>query len=199
MNAKRSLQNRIRGWLPKDPLPTLPSSRKIKAATINHKIDKKLLVGTITVSLILMVFGATVYSYFSQPIVYQYHTQVRYPIKEPQIEESLKPYLGVYMTQGIFNGTVDWIGISQDPVKQLKNIHVVSYACIVDRNYYEGHLWSITVEEHVVVSQSQFTLPNETIGYQEEVIPVLSADNSHYEWGFNFPMNVSGVETWDAS
>ena len=171
----------------------------IKVAPVNRKIiDKKLFAGTITVLLIIVVFGAFVYGTFSQPIVYQYSTQVRYNLKEPQIDESLKPYLRVYGTQGVLNGTVDWIGTSQDPASQLKNIHVVSYACIVDRYYYQGHLWSVAVEEHVVVSQSQFTLPNGTIGYQEAVIPVLSADTSHYEWGFNFPMNVSGAETWDA-
>ena len=196
MTLTRSFRNWFKGWLPKDPVLPFP----IKAAPVNRRIvDKKLLAGTITVLLIIVVFGAFVYGTFSQPIVYQYRTQVRYSLKEPQIEDSLKPYLRVYGTQGVLNGTVDWIGTSQDPVSQLKNIHVVSYACIVDRNYYQGHLWSVAVEEHLVVSQSQFILPNGTIGYQEAVIPVLSADVSHYEWGFDFSMNVDGVETWDAT
>ncbi len=191
MALSRNLKNWIKGWLPKDPVLPFP----IKPAAVNHKIvDKKLLAGTITVSLIVLVFGALVYNTFSQPIVYQYHTQVRYPIKEPQIEESLKPYVGVYMTRGIFNGTVDWLG-----GKEVKNIHVTSYACIVNRNYDQGHLWSITVEEHVVVSQNKFVLPNETIGYQEAVIPILDANTRHYVFTFDFPLTVSGVETWDAS
>jgi hypothetical protein len=196
MALTKTLKNWFKGWLPKDPVLQFP----IKAAPVNRKIvDKKLHAGTITVSLIIVLFGAFVYSTFSQPIVYQYHTQVRYPIKEPQIEESLKPYLGVYMTRGIFNGTVDWIGVPQDPVKQLENIHIVSYACIVDRNYDQGHIWSITVEEHVVVSQDKFVLPNETIGYQEAVIPILDANTRHYVFTFDFPLTVSGLETWDAA
>jgi len=39
-------------------------------------------------------------------------------------------------------------------------------------------------------------LPNDTIGYQEAVIPVLGVDTPHYQFNFNFPITVNGVETW---
>ena len=114
MALTRNLKNWFKGWLPKDPILPFP----IKAVPVNRKIiDKKLLAGTITVSLIIVVFRAFVYSTFSQPIVYQYSTQVRYSIKEPQIEESLKPYVEYTVPKAIFNGTVDRIGTSQDSAK----------------------------------------------------------------------------------
>ena len=193
MASTGNLKSWIRGWLPKDPVLPLP----IKGATINRKIiDKKLLFGTITVSLIILVFGAFIYSAFGTPLVWEYKTQVDEPIKETQIEESLQPYIGVATSIGIFNGMVNWIGSPQDDVKQFKNIHLVSYACEVDRTYYAGHLRSVTVELHIAVSRNEITPPNGTIGYRETVIPVLGVDSPQYQFNLTFPINVSGVETW---
>lgn len=146
--------------------------------------------------MIILIFGAFIYNTFGTPLIWERHTQVYYPIKEPAIEKSLQPYIGVYATRGIFNGTVTWLGSPQDAVKQLRNIHLVSYACIVDRSYYEGHLWSVTVEVHIAVSRNEFILPNDTIGYEEAVIPVLGVDSPQYQFAFNFSTTVSGVETW---
>jgi len=189
----KSWRNQIRGWLPRDPVLPLP----IKAATTNRKIiDKKLLAGTITISLIILVFGAFLYNTFGTPIVREIKTKVYYPIKESEIEELLRPYIGVYTSLGIFNGTVSWAGSPQDSVKQFKNIHLVSYANIVDRSYNEGLLWSVTVELHVAVSTNEFILPNDTIGFEKAVIPVLGIDAPQYQFNFNFPITVSGVETW---
>lgn len=169
----------------------------IKATAINHKIvDKKLVAGAITVSLIILIFGAFIYNAFGTPLIWERHTQVYTTIKETEIEKSLQPYIGVNLTIGIFNGTVGWLGSPQDAVKHLRNIHLVSYACIVDRSYSEGHLWSVTVECHIAVSTNEFILPNDTIGYEETVIPVLGIDTPLYQFNFNFSTAVSGVETW---
>jgi hypothetical protein len=65
MTLKKSCRNQIRGWFPRDPVLPLP----IKGATINH-IDKKLLAGTITVSLIILLFGAFIYSTFGTPLIW---------------------------------------------------------------------------------------------------------------------------------
>jgi len=119
MTLKRGWRNQIRGWLPRDPVLPLP----IKAATVNRKmVDKKLLVGTITVSLVILVFGAFIYNTFGTPIVREVKTKVYYPIKEPEIEESLRSYIGVCTNLGIFNGTVSWVGSPQDSVKQFRDL-----------------------------------------------------------------------------
>ena len=198
MTIKKSFNKRIRGWIPKDP--TIPLPIKIASTNRSRVIDKKLLTGTIAVSLIILVFGAFLYTTFSAPIVRENKTLVHYQFKETEVEESIRPYLCVSrLVGGIFSGTVVWDGPPDDPVTQLTNIHLVSYACIVDRNYYEGHLRSVQVELRIAVTENGFTLPNDTIGYEEAVIPVLGVDSPQCQFNFDFPTTFSGVETWTAS
>lgn len=209
MNAKRSLQNRIRGWIPKDPVLPLP----IHAVTFNRKaVDKKLLTGTITVSLIIVIFGAFVYSTFSQPIHYGYG--VGYPLRL-EVEASLQSYVridspcmeghsggdgdGGIARWEILNGTISWIASPFDSVKSLHNLHLVIYTRIDDRNYrQDGSLEHLYLATHIQVFKDAPSLPNGTIDHFEMTIPELSWDTPTYQYYVNCSTIISKSELGDA-
>jgi hypothetical protein len=202
----KNFKNWLQGWLPKEPGFPLTESQKIRLATINRRvIDKKLLVGTVSVMLVIVIFGAFVYNAFSRPIHYGYG--VGYPLRL-EVEDSLQSYVRIDSpgmqggssgdgnggTAGweILNGTISWIASPFDPVKSLHNLHLVIYTRIDDRNYrQDGSLEHLYLGTHIQVFKDAPSLPNGTIDHFELNIPELSWDMPTYQYYVNCSTSIS--------
>lgn len=206
MTFAKNFKSWLQGWFPKDPAFPLTESQKIRLATINRRvIDKKLLVGTMAVTLVIVIFSAFVYNTFSQPIHYGYG--VGYPL-HLEVEESLQSYVridspGVQSSSSgdgnggiagweILNGTISWIASPFDSVKSLSNLHLVIYTQIDDKNYrQDGSLEHLYLGTHIQVFKDAPSLPNGTIDHFEMTISELSWGTPTYQYYVNCSTSIS--------
>jgi hypothetical protein len=213
MTAAGNFKNWIYGWLPKDPTFPLTGNQKIRLAAMNRRIiDKKLRLGSVTVALILVIFGAFVYNTFSQPIHYGYG--VGYPLRL-EVEESLQSYVridshGMQGSSGgdgnggiagweILNGTISWIASPFDSIKSLSDLHLVIYTRIDDRNYrQDGSLEHLYLGTHIQVFKNEPTLPNGTIDHFEISIPKIGWDTPSYQYYVNCSTSINKNELGNA-
>jgi hypothetical protein len=81
-----------------------------------------------------------------------------------------------------------WIGSAKDSVRSIQNIHLVVYSRIDQNNTFGSSQW-LNIGLHAVVNQTEPTIPNDAIGYEEITVPILGIDNSTYSYFYNCSTN----------
>lgn len=178
--------------------------------TESENLKKWLVVGTIiTISIIALSSAVILNAYLinSSGDIFSgnSHTgghRVSYPLNFT-VEESLKPYLTINCTgesgysngtiaRMFLNGTVSWIGSSQESVKSLSNIHLVMYTRVDDRQYVNGELFHTYVGIHLEAFLNEPLLPNDTIDHTEVLIPKIGIDSPTFRYNLNCSTFING-------
>jgi len=107
----------------------------------------------------------------------------------------LKPYINITIggSQGAggegsswtqLNGTVSWIGSSQDSVKSLRNIHLSIYTRLDENLSMSKNTYLLYVGIHLQANQTEPTIPADAIDHQEVTIPTIGIDKPQYPFNF---------------
>jgi hypothetical protein len=118
------------------------------------------------------------------------------------VDEKLKPYINITLGGSLSagragsswtqqNGTIFWIGSSQDSVKSLQNIHLSIYTRLDENLSMSKTAYLLYVGIHLQANQSQQTIPKDVIDHLEVIIPKIGLDEPQFPFSFTCSTTVS--------
>jgi hypothetical protein len=153
-----------------------------------------ILIAVVLCSVSLLAFGFYSSAQNSNRSIYSSGHGVTYPTSI-DVDEMLKPYINITIggSQGAggegsswtqLNGTVSWIGSSQDSVKSLRNIHLSIYTRLDENLSMSKNTYLLYVGIHLQANQTEPTIPADAIDHQEVTIPTIGIDKPQYPFSF---------------